>query len=268
MFGESVVSKAGMIHPSAQIASDAELSEDVVVGPFSVIHSGVKIGARTRVGSHCVIGEGTQIGVDNLLHPFSSIGGASQSRGGSEEVGTRLEIGDRNVIHEYCTLNRGSLADGGVTRMGHDNLLMAYVHIAHDCCIGNQVVLVNHTTLGGHVQVHDGAVLGAFTAVRQFCRIGAYSFLTESAALSRDAMPYVCMRRIPPTVLGINRVGLRRHGFNEDQIAMISEAHRSVFRRNLSAKAACDWLRDHVEAHPYLTPMLDMLSSSKRGIVR
>ena len=257
-----------MIHPSAQIASDVKLSEGVEVGPFSVIHSGVKIGARTRIGSHCVIGEGTHIGADNLLHPFSSIGGASQSRGGSEETGAHLEMGDRNVIHEYCTLNRGSLADGGVTRIGNDNLFMAYVHVAHDCRIGDHVVLVNHTTLGGHVQVNNGAVLGAFTAVRQFCRIGAYSFLTESAALSRDAMPYVCMRRIPPTVLGINRVGLRRHGFDEDQIAMISEAHRAVFRRNLSAKAACDWLRDHVEKHACLHPMLEMLSSSERGIVR
>ncbi|MBM93693.1 MAG: acyl-[acyl-carrier-protein]--UDP-N-acetylglucosamine O-acyltransferase [Legionellales bacterium] len=257
-----------MIDSSARIASDVVLGEGVSVGAFAIIHSGVTVGPRTQIGSHCVIGEGTRLGADNILHPFSSIGGASQSRGGSEETGTTLEIGDRNVIHEYCTLNRGSHADQSVTRIGDDNLFMAYVHIAHDCVVGDHTVLVNHTTLGGHVHVGDGAVLGAFTAVRQFCRIGAYSFLTESAGISRDVMPYICLRRIPPTVLGINRVGLKRNGFSDDQLLMISEAYRTVFRRNLSAKMACEWLKEQVQEHPYLIPMLDMLASSERGIVR
>lgn len=256
------------IADTAIIAADVEIDADVSIGHYAIIGSGVKISAGTKIGAHCVVGDQVVLGKNNILHPFSSIGGHSQSRGGSLEDGGRLVIGDDNVIHEYCTINRGSLTDGKVTIIGNGNILMAYVHVGHDCQLGDNVILVNNTTLAGHVKVGDGAVLGAFTTVRQFSRIGAYSFATESAALSKDVLPYIRVRRSPAIVLGINHIGLTRNGFTEDQVKIITEAYRVIFRRGNTSEESINWLQQHVEEHQCLLPMLDLLLNSEQGIVR
>ena len=256
------------IADTAIIADDVEIEAGVSIGHYAIIGSGVKIGFGTKVGAHCVIGDQVTLGKNNILHPFSSIGGYSQSKGGSLESGGELSIGDDNVIHEYCTINRGSLKDGKVTRIGNGNILMAYVHVGHDCQLGNNIILVNNTTLAGHVVVYDGAVLGAFTTVRQFSKIGAYSFATESAALSKDVLPSIRVRRSPAIVLGINQIGLTRNGFAEDQIKIITEAYRVIFRRGNTSEESLAWLQENVKTHDCLQPMLDLLLNSEQGIVR
>ena len=256
-----------VIHPTAQIADDVKIAAGVSIEAFSIVASGVSIGKNTKIGSHCIIHENTIIGENNILHPFSSLGGASQSRGGSLEEGAYLSIGDNNVIHEYCTINRGSTQSSGVTKIGNHNIIMAYVHIGHDCNIADKVTLVNNTTLAGHVTVNQGAVLGAFTTVRQFSTIGAYSFATESAALAKDLMPYVRVRRSPATIVGVNNIGLVRGNFTENQIAIIEEAYRVIFRRGNVVNDTISWLESNVKQHDCLQPMLELLKASK-GIVR
>lgn len=257
-----------LIDSTAIIADDVELHENVSIGPFAVIGGGSVLGSGTKIGAHCVVGSGVSIGKDNIFHPFSSIGGFAQSRGGSAEKGGELYIGDNNVIHEYCTINKGSIQHGGATKIGSNNILMAYAHVGHDCLLKSNIVLVNNTTLAGHVEVNDGVILGAFTTVRQFSKIGAYSFTTESAALSKDVLPYVMVRRSPAVVLGVNHIGLTRNGFTEQQVKSIAEAYRVVFRRGNTVQEALDWLEAEVKVEQCLQPMIDLLVGSKQGIVR
>ena len=256
------------ISSTAIIPECIKIGNNVFIGEYVVVGENVTIGDNTSIGSHCVIGSNVEIGNNNIFHPFSSIGGASQSKGGSLEKGGRLVIGNNNVVHEYCTINIGSLADGEVTNIGNDNIFMAYVHVGHDCQIANNVILVNNTTLAGHVRVNEGAILGAFTTVRQFSTIGAYSFATESAALSKDVLPYIRVRRSPAVALGVNLIGLNRNNFSTEQIKIISEAYRVIFRRGNTVQEAIDWLEQYEKEYSCLTPMREMLQLSEQGVVR
>lgn len=257
-----------MIHSTAIIHEDAKISDNVTIGPYSIVEANAVIGKGTKIGSHCVIGRNTILGEDNIVSAFASVGSASQSRGGYLDLDGRVEIGNRNVIHEYCTINRGLAKFGGVTRLGDDNVLMVYSHVGHDCSIGHHVTLVNNATLAGHVILQNTCIIGAFVSIRQFVTIGAYSFATESAVLIKDVLPFLIVRRNPATVAGVNRIGLQRHGFTDDEIKIIAQAYRAIFKQGLTSEAAVQWLSVKVTEHPVLQPMLDLLKHSERGIVR
>ena len=201
-----------MIHPTAVIDASAELGADVSVGAYSVIGPDVTIGARTVIGPHVVINGPTRIGEDNRIHQFASLGDAPQDKKYADEP-TRLEIGDRNTIREFVTFNRGTVQDEGVTRIGDDNWIMAYVHIAHDCRIGNQAIMANNASLAGHVTVGDYAILGGFTLIHQFCTIGAHALTAFGSHVSMDVPPYVTVGGTPARAHGLNMEGLRRRGF-------------------------------------------------------
>jgi UDP-N-acetylglucosamine acyltransferase len=255
------------IHPSAIIDSKAELASNVTVGPFVSIGPDVQVGAGTRIDAHVVIQGETVLGRDNHIAPFVSVGGDPQTKAYAGEK-TRLEIGDRNTIHEYGTINRGCLVSGeGVTRIGHDNLFQAYVHIGHDCIIGDGTVLVNNTTLGGHVTVDDYAVLGAFTTVHQFSRIGAHAFLTRSCCVVHDVLPYLMVAHNPSILRGLNKIGLKRKGFDSSDLAVLSEAYRVVFRQGLLIEDAVKALKS-MDKPELLRPWIQAIEASERGIVR
>jgi len=215
----------------------AQLAGDVSVGAFSVIGPEVVIGQGTWIGPHVVINGPTQIGKENRIHPFASIGDAPQDKKYSGEP-TRLEIGDRNVIREYVTINRGTIQYGGVTRLGDDNWIMAYVHIAHDCRVGNRTVFSNGASLAGHVNVDDCAILGGFTLVHQFCAIGAHAFCAFGSVVNKDVPPFVTVTGNPARSSGLNAEGLRRHGFTEASRKALRQAYRTLYRSNLSLPPA------------------------------
>ncbi len=256
-----------MIHPAALVDPGAELDPDVEVGPFAVIGAGVEIGAGTRIGPHAVIKGPTRIGRDNHIFQFASVGEDPQDKKYGGEV-TRLEIGDRNQIREFTTLNRGTLQDQGVTRIGNDNLLMAYVHVAHDCRIGDQVIMANAASLGGHVEIQDHAILGGFTIVHQFCRIGAHAFCAMGSVLSKDVPPYVTVGGHPAEPRGINVEGLRRHGFSDATIQSIKRAYRTLYLGNLKLAEALTELRGIAEQTPEVGRLANFIADSSRSIVR
>ena len=255
------------IHRTAIIDPGAELAADVEVGAYSLIGAKVRIGAGSSVGAHCVFEGPTTIGVNNRFWQFCSIGAAPQDKKYAGEE-TALEIGDGNTIREFCTLNRGTVQDGGVTRIGHDNWIMAYVHVAHDCQIGSHAIFANSTQLAGHVHVGDWAVLGGFTGVHQFVKIGAHSMSAVGAALFKDLPPYVTCSGNPAAPHGINTEGLKRRGFSSEHIENLRRAYKTLYRNNLTleeAKRELDTLR---AAQPEVTPLLDFLGASTRGIIR
>lgn len=256
------------IDASAQIHESVKLGKDVKVGPWTVIGPNVDIGDGCEIGSHVVIKQNTRMGQGNVVHPFASIGGDHQAK--AEDLAeTTLEIGDENVFHEYCTLNRGSSVGTGVTKIANRCLLMAYTHVAHDCELADDVILVNHATLGGHVVVGAHAIMGAYTAAHQFCQIGAHSFLTRGCLISKDVMPYVVVSGNPPKAGGLNKVGLRRRGFDADQLSVLDRAYRIIFRQGLTKDEALDNLQPLVDAHADLvTPMFSALKDSERGLER
>lgn len=256
-----------MIHPAALVDPGAELDPDVEVGPFAVIGAGVQIGAGTRIGPHAVIKGPTRIGRDNRIFQFASVGEDPQDKKYGGEV-TRLEIGDRNQIREFTTLNRGTLQDQGVTRIGNDNLLMAYVHVAHDCRIGDHVIMANAASLGGHVEIQDHAILGGFTIVHQFCRIGAHAFCAMGSVLSKDVPPYVTVGGHPAEPRGINAEGLRRHGFADGAIQSIKRAYRTLYLGNLKLAEAMTELRAIAEQTPEVGRLVEFIADSSRSIVR
>ena len=256
-----------MIHPSAVIDPDALLDEGVDVGPFAVIGAGVEIAGGTRVGPQVVIRGRTRIGRDNRIFQFASVGEDPQDMKYAGEE-TRLEIGDRNQIREFATLHRGTLQDQGVTRVGNDNLFMAYTHVAHDCRIGDHVIMANAASLGGHVQIQDWAILGGFTIVHQFCRIGAHSFCAMGSALSKDLPPYITVGGQPAAPHGINSEGLRRRGFSPPTIAAIKRAYRVLYLAGLKLDEAVELLRGMVAAAPELGALVDFVAERGRSIVR
>lgn len=256
-----------MIHPSAIVSPDAELDASVEVGPYSVIGPGVKIAAGTVVGPHVVINGPTEIGRDNRIFQFASLGDAPQDKKYAGEP-TRLVIGDGNTIRESVTINRGTAQDRGETLIGDDNWIMAYVHIAHDCVVGDHTIFANAATLAGHVTVGDYAILGGFSGSHQFCHIGPHAFLGMYAGITRDVPAYVMVTGQPPEARGINAEGLRRRGFTAEQIRNIKEAYRVVYRAGLRLAEALETLEERVDAQPELGPMLESIRRSERGILR
>jgi UDP-N-acetylglucosamine acyltransferase len=256
-----------VIDPRAAIDPKAELDEGVSIGPFAVIGTGVQIGAGSWVGPHAVINGPTRIGRDNKIFQFASVGEDPQDKKYAGEV-TYLEIGDRNTIREFTTVHRGTVQDHGVTRIGDDNLLMAYTHVAHDCRIGNQVIMANAAALGGHVQVDDWAILGGFTTVHQFCRIGAHSFSGMGSALTKDLPPYVLVGGNPTKPRGINSEGLSRRGFDEESIGALKRAYRKLYLSGASlADATCE-IRAMSGDFPVLQPLAEFLEQEGRSILR
>lgn len=256
-----------MIDARAVVSSDARVHEDAYVGPYAVIGPDVEIGRGTRVEAHVVVKGPTVIGEDNRLFQFSSIGDDPQDKKYSGEP-TQLKIGDRNTIREYCTINRGTVQDEGVTRVGNDNLIMAYTHIAHDCRVGDGTVFANNATIAGHVRVDDYVILGGFTAVHQYCRIGAHAFTAIFTCLTKDVPAYVMVSGNPAEPRGVNSEGLRRREFTADQIRNIRDAYSTVYRRGLTRSEAIADLARRVAEQPELELMLASLRESTRGITR
>jgi UDP-N-acetylglucosamine acyltransferase len=256
-----------MIDPRAIVHPGAELAADVSVGPFSIIGEHVRIGPRCSIGPHVVIDGHTRMGADNKVSPFASIGGPPQDKKYAGEP-TRLEIGDRNVFRESCTVNRGTTHDKGVTRIGDDNLLMAYSHIAHDCIIGDKTVFANCASLGGHVEVGDWVIIGGLAAVHQFVKIGAHAFIGGHAALTRDVPPYVMAAGNPTVPHAVNSEGLKRRGFDEQQIRNIKNAYRIVYRSDLKLGEAIARLEPLVAEQPELRAFVEFIQGSTRSLLR
>ncbi|MGV6827311.1 MAG: acyl-ACP--UDP-N-acetylglucosamine O-acyltransferase [bacterium] len=255
------------IDPRAVIDSSAEIDEGVEIGPFSVISAGVQIGAGTTIGSHVVIKGQTRIGRDNNISQFASIGEDPQDKKYAGEE-TFLEIGDRNVFREFTTINRGTVQDDGTTRIGSDNLFMAYTHVAHDCQIGDNTIMANAASLGGHVIIEDWAILGGFTIVHQFTRIGAHSFAAMGSAISKDVPPFVMVAGQPAKPRGINTEGLKRRGFDDSELSAIKQAYKLLYRSSLSLEDALNELSPLVDDNPCLTGFSGFLHNRARSIVR
>jgi UDP-N-acetylglucosamine acyltransferase len=256
-----------IIHPTASIAPDAELADGVEVGAYAVIGAGVVIGPNTSVGPHAVVQGPTRIGAGNRIFQFASVGSAPQDKKYRGEP-TRLEIGDRNVIRECVTLNRGTVQDQGLTSIGSDNLFMAYVHVAHDCHIGNHCVLANNATLGGHVRLADWVIMGGLSAIHQFCKVGAHAFVANNAAVTRDVPPYVMAVGQPAAAHSVNSEGLKRRGFTPEQVRNIRSAFRVLYRSGLKLADAQAQLAVLAQEQPELGPIVEFLPQSTRSIVR
>jgi len=259
------------IHPTAIVHPDAQLDEQVTIGPYATIGSHVKIAGGTSVGAHCVIEGHTTIGGDNRIFQFCSIGAIPQDKKFNDEP-CELVIGNRNTIREFCTFNIGSPTGGNVTRVGDDNWIMAYVHVAHDCIVGNNTIIANATQLGGHVHVGDWVVLGGLTGVHQFVRIGAHAMAGFQTRLSQDVPPFVNAVGNPAQAQGINSEGLRRRGFSADRIASVKKIYRALYRQGLSLDQAKIQIKSmqgvSAETDADLDLMLDFLNAAARGIVR
>jgi len=259
------------IHPSAQVDPAAQIGDGVSIGPFTVIGPHVQIGQGTSIGAHCVIEGRTVIGRDNRIFQFSSIGAIPQDKKYAGEP-CELHIGDRNTIREFCTFNIGSPGGGGLTRIGHDNWIMAYVHVAHDCMVGDHTIMANATQLGGHVHVGDWVILGGLTGVHQFVRIGAHAMAGFQTRLSQDVPPFVNAVGNPASAQGINAEGLRRRGFSDERIAAVKRMYRLLYRQGLSladARAALQAQRGaSKESDADLDLMMGFLDTAERGIVR
>jgi UDP-N-acetylglucosamine acyltransferase len=256
-----------VIDSRALVDSGAQIANDVTIGPFTIIESGVSIGHGTWIGPHVVIRRNTIIGAENKIYQFSSVGEDPQYAGYQDEE-TYLEIGDRNVVREYCTLNRGSPAGSGTTRIGDDNLIMAYAHIAHDSLLGNQVVFANGASLGGHVEIGDYAILGGFTLVHQFCRIGAHSMTGIGAVCLQDVPPYILAAGNTASPCGLNIRGLRRRGFSEKVIQALRGAYRCLYREELKLDQALKELDRIAGSVEEVATLSKFVRASGRGIIR
>ncbi len=256
-----------MIDPRAVVHANAELAEDVKVGPFSVIGPDVQIDSGTEIGSHVVIKGPTSIGKDNTIYQFASIGEDPQDKKYADEI-TRLEIGDRNVIREFCTMHRGTQQDQGVTLIGNDNLFMAYTHVAHDCLIGDHVIMANGASIAGHVRLGDHAILGGFTLVHQFTQIGEYSFAAMGSAITQDVPPYVMVGGRPTRPHGINSVGMERNGKSPEVIRQIRQAYKILYKNNLRLEDAIEEMEGMAGESNELSNMVSFLRNVTRGILR
>jgi UDP-N-acetylglucosamine acyltransferase len=259
------------IHPTALVSPGAELDSTVTVGPYAVIGEGVRIAAGTSVGAHTVIEGPTTIGRDNRIFTHASLGAAPQDMKYRGEP-TSLQIGERNTIREFCTFNRGTVQEEGVTRIGDDNWIMAYVHIAHDVQVGARTVLANNATLAGHVHIGDWVIVGGLTGVHQFCKVGAHAMMGFQSHVSQDVPPFMMAAGNPLSVSTFNAEGLRRRGFSKERIALVKQMHRLLYRDGLTldnAKAAIAGLRGTVEGGDVdVSMLLDFLAASTRGIAR
>lgn len=256
-----------MIHPSACVDAAARIAPDVSIGAFCVIGPEVEIGKGTTIGPHVVIDGPTTIGCDNHIHSFAALGGEPQDKkyGGER---SRLEIGDRNTIREFVTFNRGTADDQSVTRMGNDNWIMAYVHIAHDCVVGNNTVFANAASLAGHCVVDDWAILGGFTLVHQFCQIGAHAFSAMGSVINRDVPPFLMVAGAYAQPRGINSEGLRRRGYDAERLVAIKRAYRTLYKSGLPLAEAREQLAAMAQDAPDVRVMLDFIDRSQRSLVR
>lgn len=256
-----------MIHKTAIVSASADVADDVEIGPYAVIGDDVRIGTGTVIDSHVVINGPTTIGSKNHIYQFASIGDDPQDKKYAGET-TRLVIGDRNTIREYCTVSRGTAQDLGETRIGDDNWIMAYVHIAHDCVVGNNTIFANNASLAGHVEVGDWVIFAGFSGAHQFCRIGPHAFLGMYAGVNRDVPAYVTVAGQPAVPRGINSEGLKRRGYSGTQIQNIKEAYRVVYRQGRKLQDAISELEARAESQPELRVFVESLRSSERGILR
>jgi UDP-N-acetylglucosamine acyltransferase len=260
-----------LIHPTALIEPGAQLHPSVTVGAYTLIGAHVRVGQGTSIGPHCVIEGRTTLGCNNHIFQFCSLGAAPQDKKYAGEP-TELQVGDRNTIREFCTFNTGTAQDGGVTRVGSDNWIMAYVHLAHDVQVGSHTILANNATLAGHVHVGDWVTVGGLSGVHQFVQIGAHAFVGFSSAVTQDVPPYMMVDGNPLSVRGTNTEGLRRRGFGPERLAAVKQMHRLLYRQSLSFEEA----RAAIAELPATLPlaevdihcMSEFLSSSRRGIAR
>ena len=255
------------VHPTALVDSKARLAADVEIGPYAVIGPHVEIGAATSIGAHTVIAGHTRIGANNRVHSHVSLGAAPQDKKYKGEP-TRLEIGDGNTIREFCTLNCATVQDAGITRVGNDNWIMAYVHFAHDCQIGSNAIFANATQLGGHVHVGDYAILGGITAVHQFCHIGAHCITGAGTVVLQDIPPYIMVSGNPAKAYGLNSEGLKRRGFAAETITGLKRAYKTLYRSGHTLDQARRELARQARECPDIQATLDFLAVSTRGIVR
>ncbi|MFZ9652157.1 MAG: acyl-ACP--UDP-N-acetylglucosamine O-acyltransferase [Steroidobacteraceae bacterium] len=255
------------IDPRAVIEAGAKLAADVEVGPFAIIGANVEIGPGCRIGPHSIVTGHTKLGAGNQVFQFASIGDAPQDKKYAGEP-TRLEIGERNVFREFVTVNRGTTHDEGVTRIGSDNLFMAYTHIAHDCRVGNHVVMANVATLAGHVEIGDHVIMGGLSAVHQFCKIGAHAFIANNAAVTRDVPPYVMAVGQPAEPHSVNATGLSRRGFTPEQVRNVKSAFRVLYRSELPLEEALAKLREAAATQPEVATFVEFIGRSTRSLVR
>jgi len=251
----------------AVIDPSVRISGNVTIGPYAVIGADVEIGKGTWVGPHVVIQGPTKIGQDNKIYQFASIGDAPQDKKYAGEP-TLLEIGDRNVFREYCTVNRGTVQGGGVTRVGHDNWIMVGVHIAHDCIIGNNTIFANNASLAGHVTIDDHAILGGFTLVHQFCAIGAHSFTAMGSVIAKDVPPYILVSGHMAKPYGLNVEGLKRRDFSADTLARLRRAYKILYKSNLPLKQALEQINAMSAECPEAGILAAFVEKSSRGIIR
>jgi UDP-N-acetylglucosamine acyltransferase len=256
-----------VIHPSAIVDAKARIDGSVTIGPYAVIDGDVEIGPRTRIGAHAVVKGPTKIGSDNEIFQFASIGDAPQDKKYAGEP-TRLEIGNGNTIREYCTINRGTVQDENLTLVGNDNWIMAYVHIAHDCVVGNGTIFANNASIAGHVHVEDFAILGGFTAVHQFCHIGRYAFTSMFTYVTKDVPAFVTASGRPAEPRGINSEGLKRAGHSATALRNIREAYRVIYRQGLKLDEAVAELERRLVEQPELRPLVESLGRGDRGLIR
>lgn len=254
-----------MIHASAIVHPSAQLAPDVKVGPYSVIEEFVEIDSGTVVGPHVVINGHTKIGKNNQIYQFASVGEANQDKKYAGEP-TRTVIGDNNIIRECCTIHRGTTQDRQETSIGHNNLLMAYTHVAHDCILGNDIVIANSSNLAGHVHVGDFAILGGFSGVHQFVHIGEHAFVGIRSNVTQDILPYVLYAESSPRAINIE--GLKRRGFLKDDLSLLRQAYKIIFRQGLKIEEAMSLLKQEMPESAFIQKMLDFIQASQRGIAR
>ena len=255
------------IHATAIVDAAAHIAADVEIGPYSIIGPHVEIGAGCQIGPHAVIKGHTRIGINNRIFQFVSLGEIPQDKKYNGEP-TRLEIGDDNTIREFCTLNCGTAQDGGVTRVGNNNWIMAYVHIAHDCHVGNDTIFANNAQLAGHVHIGDHAILGGYTGVHQFCRVGAHVITGIGTHVLNDVPPFITASGSPASPYGINSEGLKRCGFSSDAISGLKRAYKTIYRSGDTVEQALAALKAQVSECPEVQPLIDFLAVPGRGIIR
>lgn len=256
-----------MIHSTAIIDEQANIANDVTIGPYTVIGPNVTIQSGTHVGSHVVIKGPTTIGRNNQIFQFASVGECPQDKKYQQED-TTLVIGDNNIIRECCTIHRGTQQDRGETTIGNGNLLMAYVHVAHDCYIADEVILANNASLAGHVIIDNYAVLGGMTGIHQFCYIGRYSFVAGGSMVIRDVPPYLMVSGYYAKPFGLNSEGLKRHGFDQERLNQLKKLYRIVYRKGLLLEDAIERIRQDLDDNDDVQAFLNVLTQTKRGIVR
>jgi UDP-N-acetylglucosamine acyltransferase len=255
------------IHPSAMVSPQAEIAEGVKVGPFSIIGENVRIGRDTVIGPHVVIEGNTAVGERNNLSPFVSLGLPPQDINYRGED-TKLIIGDHNIIREFVTINRASTKQDWVTRIGNNNYLMAYAHVAHDCTLGNFIIMSNAATLGGHIEIGDHSIIGGLVAIHQFVRVGAYAFIGGKSAIVKDIPPFMMAAGDRARLYGLNQVGLKRQGFSQEKIRNLKRAYHIIWRDHHLLKEAMEVVREEIPPFDELELLLDFLNNSTRGVVR